>query len=64
MPERLGLAQGQQYSGDIRLSNPKDTRLNQYQYSFQEMLLLSKPEKNLVAIRSTFDIAQCKCYQE
>jgi hypothetical protein len=64
MPERLGLAQGQQYSGHIRLSTPNDIRLNQHQYSSKAILLLSKPQKNVEAIRTTFDIAQCKCYQE
>jgi hypothetical protein len=64
MPERLGLAQGQQYSGDVRLPAPNDTRLNQHQYSFQARFLLSKPGKNVEANRTTLDIAQCKCYQE
>jgi hypothetical protein len=64
MPERHGLAQGQQYNDDARLSGPNDARLNQHQYSFWATLLLSNPPKNVETNRQTLDIAQCKCYQE
>jgi hypothetical protein len=64
MPERLGLAQGQQYSGAIGLAQPNDIRLIQHQYSCLAILLSLKQAENREANRYTLDIAQCKCYQE